>query len=95
MTYFLEAGRGFISGEPIYVGLAFGAALGLAALFALWAVRGLRTAEAAGGEPHGGVRLNAAALAHVTPAARATHRESVRGPRARLLGGGARAARPR
>ena len=49
VTYFLEAGRGFVSGDPVYAGLAFGAALGLACLFALWAVRGMRKAEAAGG----------------------------------------------
>jgi ABC-2 type transport system permease protein len=49
VTYFLEAGRGFISGEPEYVAGAFGAALCLGLLFALWAVRGMRRAEAAGG----------------------------------------------
>jgi ABC-2 type transport system permease protein len=49
ITYFLEAGRGFISGEPAYVAGAFGAALGLGILAALWAVRGMRRAEAAGG----------------------------------------------
>jgi ABC-2 type transport system permease protein len=49
VTYFLESGRGFVSGDPTYVALAFGSALGLAALFGLWALRGLRRAEAAGG----------------------------------------------
>jgi ABC-2 type transport system permease protein len=48
-TFFLEAGRGLIAGEPAQVGVAFALALGAAALFALWAVRGLRRAEAAGG----------------------------------------------
>jgi ABC-2 type transport system permease protein len=49
VTYFLEAGRGFISGDAVYVGAAFGAGLILAFLFAVWAVGGLRRAEAAGG----------------------------------------------
>jgi ABC-2 type transport system permease protein len=47
-TRLLEAGRGFIAGDPTEVALAFGAALGLVTLFLLWAVRGLRKAEAAG-----------------------------------------------
>jgi ABC-2 type transport system permease protein len=46
ITALLEAGRGFIAGEPTVVGLAFGAALGLVALFLVWALRGLRKAEA-------------------------------------------------
>jgi ABC-2 type transport system permease protein len=49
LTRLLETGRGFISGSPEDVGLAFLAALGLALAFGLWAVRGLRRAEAAGG----------------------------------------------
>jgi ABC-2 type transport system permease protein len=48
LTRVLEAGRGFISGAPTEVAAAFGAAVALAALFALWAVRSLRKAEAAG-----------------------------------------------
>jgi ABC-2 type transport system permease protein len=48
ITYILEAGRGLISGAPTDVAVAFGIALGLGALFAAWAVRGLRRAEAAG-----------------------------------------------
>ena len=44
-TALLEAGRGLISGRPTTVGVAFGAAVGLAALFALWARGGLRSAE--------------------------------------------------
>jgi ABC-2 type transport system permease protein len=49
ITYMLEAGRGLISGEPIHVGVAFAAVLGLAAVFWLWAFQGMRRAEAAGG----------------------------------------------
>ena len=48
LTRVLEAGRGFLAGSPTEVAAAFGAAVALAALFALWAVRGLRRAEAAG-----------------------------------------------
>jgi ABC-2 type transport system permease protein len=47
-TYVLEAGRGLISGDPVYIGLAFALATGLIGGFAIWAVRGLRKAEAAG-----------------------------------------------
>ena len=47
ITALLESGRGFISGDPTLVALAFAAAIGLAALFALWARGGLRSAEAA------------------------------------------------
>ncbi len=45
MTYFLAAGRGFISGEPADVGLAFGLVATLVALLTLWALSGLRRAE--------------------------------------------------
>jgi ABC-2 type transport system permease protein len=48
ITRVLEAGRGFIAGDPTEVALAFGAALGLVALFVVWATRGLHKAEAAG-----------------------------------------------
>jgi ABC-2 type transport system permease protein len=48
LTRLLEAGRGFLSGHPVDVGVAFGAGAGLALVFWLWAVRGLRAAEAAG-----------------------------------------------
>jgi ABC-2 type transport system permease protein len=48
VTRLLEAGRGFISGQPTEVAAAFAAGLGLVLLFGLWAVRGLRRAEAAG-----------------------------------------------
>jgi ABC-2 type transport system permease protein len=46
-TALLEAGRGFISGRPTGVLLAFAAAVGLALLFSVWAGRGLRKAETA------------------------------------------------
>ncbi len=48
LTQLLEAGRGFISGEPTRTLAAFFIVVGLAAGFSLWAVRGLRKAEAAG-----------------------------------------------
>jgi ABC-2 type transport system permease protein len=48
VTALLEAGRGFISGEPVVVALAFAIAVTLPVLFALWANGGLRRAEAAG-----------------------------------------------
>jgi ABC-2 type transport system permease protein len=47
-TLLLEAGRGFISGDPALTAAAFAAALGVAALLVLWARGGLRSAEAAG-----------------------------------------------
>ena len=49
LTYMLESGRGFISGSPENVLLAFACGLGLAGLFILWAHRGLRRAERAAG----------------------------------------------
>jgi ABC-2 type transport system permease protein len=48
LTRVLEAARGFISGQPTEVALAYGTAFALAVLFSLWAVRGLRSAERAG-----------------------------------------------
>ena len=48
VTALLEAGRGFIAGEPAVVALAFALAVVLPVLFALWARGGLRRAEAAG-----------------------------------------------
>jgi ABC-2 type transport system permease protein len=47
-TAMLEAGRSLIAGSPEDVGLAFALAVGLAAVFVLWALRGLRSAERAG-----------------------------------------------
>jgi ABC-2 type transport system permease protein len=48
LTPVIEAGRGFISGERTEVAQAFLLMLGLGALFLVWAIRGLRKAEAAG-----------------------------------------------
>jgi ABC-2 type transport system permease protein len=47
-TLLLEAGRGFISGDPFSVVAAFAVALGIAGALLLWARGGLRSAEAAG-----------------------------------------------
>jgi ABC-2 type transport system permease protein len=47
-TALLEAGRGFISGDPISVVLAFACAVALAVAFVIFALRGMRSAEAAG-----------------------------------------------
>jgi ABC-2 type transport system permease protein len=49
VTLLLETGRSLIAGDPTHVASAFAAALGLIAVFSVWAVRGLRKAEAAGG----------------------------------------------
>ena len=48
LTFILESGRGFIQGEPTQVATAFAAAAGLALLFGVWALRGLRAAERVG-----------------------------------------------
>ena len=48
VTALLEAGRGFISGDPTVIGLAFAVGIVLPILFALWSRGGLRSAEAAG-----------------------------------------------
>jgi ABC-2 type transport system permease protein len=48
VTRVVEAGRGFLAGSPTEVAAAFAAAVLLAAGFAVWALRGLRKAEAAG-----------------------------------------------
>jgi hypothetical protein len=48
VTRVVEAGRGFLAGSPTEVAAAFAAAVLLAAGFAVWALRGLRNAEAAG-----------------------------------------------
>jgi ABC-2 type transport system permease protein len=48
ITALLEAGRGLISGRPERTLAAFAIVVGLIAGFSLWAVRGLRRAEAAG-----------------------------------------------
>ncbi|HKJ37061.1 MAG TPA: ABC transporter permease [Solirubrobacterales bacterium] len=49
ITPIVEAVRSLIAGQPDELGVAFAAAAGLAALFTVWAVRGIRSAEAAGG----------------------------------------------
>jgi ABC-2 type transport system permease protein len=48
LTYVLEATRSMLAGDEIHVLSAFAIALGLVSLFALWSLRGLRRAEAAG-----------------------------------------------
>jgi ABC-2 type transport system permease protein len=48
ITALLEAGRGFISGSPVLTLAAFAIGVGLILGFAVWALRGLRSAEAAG-----------------------------------------------
>ena len=48
VTRVVEAGRGFLAGSPTEVAAAFAAAVLLVAAFAVWALRGLRNAEAAG-----------------------------------------------
>ena len=45
LTAIIEAGRGFLSGQPETVGLAYLAGVGLVALGLVWAVTGLRRAE--------------------------------------------------
>ena len=49
VTLLLEAGRSLIAGTPTHVAYAFGAAVALVAGFSVFALRGLRKAEAAGG----------------------------------------------
>ena len=48
-TPLIETGRDFISGSPASAGPAYAIAAALVVLFGWWAVRGLRSAEAAGG----------------------------------------------
>ena len=48
ITPVMEASRGLVSGEPTQTAVAFAVAAGLIGGFALWALRGLRRAEAAG-----------------------------------------------
>lgn len=48
VTAFLEAARGFVSGEPTKVAISAACLAGLFALTALWARGGLRSAERAG-----------------------------------------------
>ena len=48
LTLLLESGRDLIAGRSAELVIAFGVAVALAAGFAAWALRGLRSAEAAG-----------------------------------------------
>jgi ABC-2 type transport system permease protein len=48
LTRLVQAGRSLLAGAPTEVGAAYLVAATLIALFGLWAVRGLRSAEAAG-----------------------------------------------
>jgi ABC-2 type transport system permease protein len=48
LTYLLETGRGFVAGDAPHVLGAFGIAIGLGVAFWVWALLGLRKAEAAG-----------------------------------------------
>jgi ABC-2 type transport system permease protein len=48
LTYILESGRGYISGDPTRVALGFALILALVAAFGVWARLGLRRAEHAG-----------------------------------------------
>jgi len=48
VTYALGAGRGLLAGDPAYLALGFGLPLAAAIVFSVWALRGLRSAEAAG-----------------------------------------------
>ena len=45
ITYPMEAGRGFLAGDPTGVGLAFAMAGGLVVFFTVFATRGMRKAE--------------------------------------------------
>jgi ABC-2 type transport system permease protein len=47
-TAFIEGGRDLISGQSFDALLAYAIAAALVAFFSIWAVRGLRKAEAAG-----------------------------------------------
>ena len=47
-TFVLEAGRSLLAGDPVEVGIAFAIAVGSVLLLSVWALRGLRSAEAAG-----------------------------------------------
>jgi ABC transporter DrrB family efflux protein len=49
ITPVLEAARGFVSGEPTSSLVAFSTGAALVLGFSVWAIRGLRSAEAAGG----------------------------------------------
>lgn len=48
VTYVLATSRGFLAGDAPHVALTYGLAIAAAATLAIWAFRGLRSAEAAG-----------------------------------------------
>jgi ABC-2 type transport system permease protein len=48
VTRLIEAVRSLLAGQPFEVGIAYGVAFGLIVLFAVWALGGLRRAEALG-----------------------------------------------
>jgi ABC-2 type transport system permease protein len=48
MTHILQAGRALLAGTPTDVGSAFGISAALVVVFSVWALLGLRRAEAAG-----------------------------------------------
>jgi len=48
-TAILGAGRDLIAGEPASIAAAIAIAVGLIAVFGVWSLRGVRSAEAAGG----------------------------------------------
>lgn len=48
ITFLLETGRGFLAGDPSDVAAAFGIGVAMPLVLSLWALRGLRRAEAAG-----------------------------------------------
>ncbi len=48
VTYALEAGRGLLAGDPTHVALGFGLPLAAVVVLSVWALRGLRSAEATG-----------------------------------------------
>jgi ABC-2 type transport system permease protein len=52
-TALLNAGRDLLAGTPADVGLALAIVAGLIAAFSVWALRGLRSAEVAGGAARG------------------------------------------
>ena len=47
-TFLLEAARSLLAGDPVEVGIAFAIGFGAVGLLSVWALRGLRSAEAAG-----------------------------------------------
>jgi ABC-2 type transport system permease protein len=48
LTRVVDAARSLIAGTPTEVAAAYGTGIALVAFFSLWALRGLRNAEAAG-----------------------------------------------